>query len=477
MEDGVENRKARLTVASTLLGDALMSKDGEKLYYLAKGEKGFDVWETNLRTHETKVLQKLGAEGAGMEMDKEGKRLFIFADGRISKITLAENKLEPIAYNTEIRLNPAAERAYMYEHVWRQVTKKFYVKDLHGVDWTFYKTAYAKFLPHIGNGFEFAELLGELNASHTGGYYTPAAPNGDQTASLGVFYDETYRGKGMKIAEIMEKSPLVQAGMKIKAGTIIEKIDGEEILENTSIYTLLNRKAGKNTLLSLSENGNRWEEVVKPVSLGAETELRYQRWVKHEREMVEKRSNGRIGYVHVRGMDNESFRTVYEDALGRHANKAALVVDTRFNGGGWLHDDLATFLNNKPYLKMEPRGQDLGTEPRFRWHRPSAVLMNESNYSDAHMFPYVYKALAIGKLVGMPVAGTATAVWWENLIDPTIRFGIPQVGMRSNDGYLLENTQLEPDIKVFNEPKPLRNGEDQQINAVVDDLLKGIGKK
>ncbi|MCU0347148.1 MAG: hypothetical protein MUC59_09390 [Saprospiraceae bacterium] len=152
-------------------------------------------------------------------------------------------------------LNEDVERAYLFEHIWRQVTKKFYKKDLHGVDWDFYKKEYARFLPYLNNNYDFAdvcsEMLGELNASHTGAFTGKSIPNPDQTAVLGCFYDENHKGNGLKIKEIIKKGPLANANSKVKAGTIIEKIDGEEIQANTNWHPMLNRKEGKNTLLSL----------------------------------------------------------------------------------------------------------------------------------------------------------------------------------------------------------------------------------
>ncbi len=478
--DGIEYRKVRLTIHSSSLADAILSKDGEKLFYLAKFEKGFDLWQTELRTKDTKILLKLGAENVGdIIMDKEGKNLFILADGGISKVEIEGGKKEGVSVKGEMVLNEAVERQYLYEHAWRQVVKKFYVTDLQGVDWDFYKKAYARFLPNINNNYDFAEmlseLLGELNASHTGARFRPKVENGDKTAALGLFYDQKYTGNGLKIQEVMDKSPVVKSDSKIKAGVVIEKIDGQEITATTNYQSLLNRKEGKNTLLSLynPSTKQRWDEVVKPISLGEEGELRYQRWVNRSRFLVDSLSGGRIGYVHVRGMNDQSYRTVYEDALGKNANKEALVVDTRFNGGGWLHDDLATFLNGKEYMTFMPQGQNLGNEPQFKWRRPSVVVMSESNYSDAHMFPYTYRALGIGKLVGMPVPGTGTAVWWEGLQNGMV-FGIPQVGMVGNDGKYLENQELEPDIKVPNAPGEVIKGRDQQLEAAVKALKEAL---
>lgn len=474
--DGIEDRKVRLTIHSSDLADAQLSKDGEKLFYLAKFEKGFDLWQTEIRTKDTKILAKLGAENVGgIIMDKEGKNLFILADGGISKIQIEDGKKEGVGVNGEMVLNETVERQYLFDHAWRQVQKKFYKVDLQGTKWDFYKKEYERFLPYINNNYDFAnmlsELLGELNASHTGARYRPHPENADQTAGLGLFYDQNYTGAGLKIQEVMEKSPVVKSDSKIKAGVVIEKIDGNEITPTTNYQSLLNRKAGKNTLLSLYDPSSkkRWDEVVKPINLGEEGELRYQRWVERCRFLVDSLSGGKIGYVHVRGMNDQSYRTVYEDALGKNAGKEALVVDTRFNGGGWLHDDLATFLSGKEYMTFMPRGQNLGNEPQFKWHRPSAVVMSESNYSDAHMFPYTYRALGIGKLIGMPVPGTGTAVWWEGLQNGIV-FGIPQVGMVGSDGKYLENQELEPDVKAPNEPGEVSKGRDQQLEAAVKAL-------
>ncbi len=473
---GIEDRKVRLTVNSSDLSSAILSKDGEKLYYLTSFEKGYDLWQVELRTHEAKILQKLGSGGAGgLTLDKEGKNLFFLNSGGISKYDIEKSEMKGVGISGEMLLNEGAERAYLFEHVWRQVKKKFYRVDLQGVDWDKYKAEYQRYLPYINNNFDMAELLsemlGELNASHTGSGYRFGMPNGDETASLGLFYTNE-AGPGLKIAEVMEKSPVIKQGTKIKAGQVIEKIDGDTITADMDPSKLLNRKAGKPTLLSMFDpkTNTRWDETVKPMPGWEEYNLLYHRWVERCRHLVDSLSGGKLGYVHVEGMDDGSYRTVYEEALGRYHDRQGLVVDTRFNGGGWLHDDLATFLSGKVYMREEPRGQKLGTEPQFKWSKPSVVVMSEGNYSDAHMFPVTYRALGIGKLVGMPVAGTGTAVWWEGLQNG-MWFGIPQVGMIDNNGQYLENQQLEPDVKQPLDPGVVSQGRDQQLEQAVKLLL------
>jgi C-terminal processing protease CtpA/Prc len=289
-----------------------------------------------------------------------------------------------------------------------------------------------------------------------------------------LFYDENYAGAGLRVAEVMTKGPFDNADSKVGPGVIIEKINGVTIDATANYITHFNRIKDKNTLLHLYNpaNGQRWEEVIKPISMGTEYGLLYNRWVDLMREKVEEMSDGRLGYVHVRGMNNGSYRTVVEEVLGRNYEKEALIVDTRFNGGGWLHEDLATFLSGEKYIQFAPREKRLGYEPQFKWSKPTVVLVGESNYSDAHMFPFAYRSKKIGQIIGMPVPGTGTAVWWERQIDPTLVFGIPQVGMLSMDGDYLENNQLEPDIKLANAPEQIISGVDQQLTKAVEVLLK-----
>ncbi|WP_448520710.1 S41 family peptidase [Rhodoflexus sp.] len=479
--DRLDERKIRLTTFPLTMTSYALSPDGEKLYLMARMDKNYDVWTIETRTKELKLLAKLNADGGRFEMSKDGKTLFALVNGRISKIATADGKVTPVNIQGEMTLNTAGERAYIFEHAWRQVKKKFYDPQLHGLDWVMYRKAYERFLPHISNNYDFQELLsemlGELNASHTGGRYSPRFENPDATASLGLFYDEMAGGNGLKITDVIAGGPLDNTNSMVRAGHVIEKINGTAITADMDWAQLLNRKTGERTLLSLFNpaSGQRWEEVVKPISLGDENSLLYRRWVNTMREMTEKLSGGKVGYVHVQGMNDGSFRTVYEEVLGKNINKEALIVDTRFNGGGWLHDDLVTFLGGKQYLTFAPYGfKSQGGEPLNKWTKPSCVLMSEGNYSDAFIFPYAYKQLGIGKLIGKPVPGTGTAVWWETQIDPTMVFGIPMIATMGKEGRPTENLQINPDIDVDNDYNSVLSGKDLQLERAVAEMLKEI---
>ena len=191
-------------------------------------------------------------------------------------------------------------------------------------------------------------------------------------------------------------------------------------------------------------------------------------------EDVRKWSNGRLGYVHIESMDDGSFRTIYSDILGKYNKCEGIVVDTRFNGGGRLHEDIEILLSGEKYLTQEYRGRESCDMPSRRWNKPSIMLQCEANYSNAHGTPWVYKYKKLGKLVGAPVPGTMTSVSWENLQDRSLIFGTPIIGYRTAQGNFLENTQLEPDILVLNAPETIVKGEDSQLRTAVDELLKEI---
>lgn len=475
-----KDRILRLTVNSSFLGDAVLTPKGDKLYYCAAFESGYDLWEHDFKENTTKLLIK-GVGGGTLFSDKEGENLFLVSGGQLKKLEIKGSSTKPIAFKAEFAYRPAQEREYIFHHAWRQVSDKFYDPKIHGIDWAGYEKAYEKFLPHINNNYDFAEMLGEmlgeLNGSHTGARFRPSS-SAPTTASLGAFFDNGYTGDGLKIEEIIAKGPLTKADSKIKPGCIIEKIDGTSIKGGEDYYPLLSGKAGKKVLLAVYNPATkeRFEEQVKPITYGAQSDLLYKRWVEQKRQMVEKLSNGRIGYVHIKGMNSESFRDTYSEMLGRCREKEAIIVDTRHNGGGWLHEDLAVLLSGELFAKFTPRGQFIGNDPFNRWYKPSCVLMCEDNYSNAHGFPWTYKTLKLGKLIGAPVPGTMTAVWWESQIDPSIVFGIPQVGMQDMQGRYLENLQLEPDIEVYNTPESQLKGEDHQLEEAVKEMLKEVGK-
>ena len=474
--DDRKDRIVKLTRFSGRLGDHYLTQDGKKLYYSVRLERSSDLCVLDLEDNSVKVLIK-GLTGS-FYPSSDDKYIFLHTGSGVSRISTASGKRESIAFSGEFEYKPAKEREYIFNHIWKQVSEKFYDPEIHGIDWKGYKETYAKFLPHIDNNFDFqemlSEMLGELNGSHTGARYSYRG--GMTIGTLGAFYDNGYKGDGLKIKEIIKGGALYLQHPDIEAGDIVTAINGEEIKAGEDWSHMLRGKGGKKILITVKQKGKKEKDLMIEPGYTDYRQL-YNRWVEQRAQMVKELSGGKVGYVHVEGMDSESFRRVYSDLLGKYRTCEAVIVDTRHNGGGWLHDDLATLLAGTGYIRFEPRGQYIGTEPYSKWTKPSCVLIGEDNYSDACGFPYVYKALGIGKLIGAPVPGTMTAVWWETQIDPSLVFGIPQVGaMGVKEGRYLENMQIEPDILVYNDPASVLRGEDKQLEAAVAEMMKTIQK-
>ena len=477
--EDLRERKAKLTIHSSSLGDAVIDKDGEKLFYLARFEKGMNLWSTDLRTRDTKMELKLDAGFGRLEWDKEMKNLYLLADGNISKITDKGTKREQIKIAGEMTLDTDAERAEMFEHIKIRTKGVFYTPDFHGVDWDALTAQYEKYLPYIGNSYEFAEmvseLIGELNVSHAGASFSRSIPQADATASLGIFMDYSFKNPGIKIAEVLKGGPLDKAGMNIQNGMIIEKIDGETIALDKDIAQYLNRKSDKFTLIEVLDpkTNTRQQLTVKPVSLGEENQLLYKRWVKKNQEEVDRLSNGTLGYVHIPGMSDGPYRTTYEEMMGKYHDRKGVVVDTRFNGGGDLVADLAMFFTGEKFITYATEDREVGYEPTFRWTKPTLAMFNEANYSDGHCFACGYTDLKIGKTVGMPTPGTCSFAGWEMLPNGG-RWGVVPISAKDKAGNWMENNETKPQFQVKNMPGQIDKGKDQQLEKAVEELMKDV---
>ena len=479
--EGIEDRIVRITRHSDNIIN-YTGAAGDKIYYIVREKNATNIYSYSLISKENKLVGSMTDGGISVSNSKDFKTIACVGYKTMKKLDTAGDKLSSVNYHAEYYLDRAAEREYMFNHVYLQEKKRFYNLNMHGIDWDAMCKDYRKFLPHIDNNFDFAdllsELLGELNVSHTGARYYPDGP-ALKTANLGLFYDWNYTGKGMKVEEIIQGGPFDHKNTRLTANCVIEKINEQPISNNSDYYTVMEGLAGKKTSVSVYNpaSGEHWTEVVLPTNNEIINNLLYKRWIKQCAAMVEKLSNGRLGYVHLKSMDDASYRTIYSDILGKYNDKEGIVIDTRNNGGGRLHEDIEILFSGEKYLTQVVRGREACDMPSRRWNKPSIMVQCEANYSNAHGTPWVYKYKKIGKLVGMPVPGTMTSVSWEDLQDPTMLFGIPVIGYRTKEGNYLENTQLEPDFKVANAPEDIIEGKDAQLETAVRELLKQIDNK
>jgi len=474
---GISDRQVRVTPFSTDLIDFVYDPSGKALYYASTDDgKGSYIWKYSLDDKKLEMNRHHGERGR-FQITPDGKNIFLFC----RSLNKFGDKLKSISYKVVKNLDPQAEREGMFDYVVNEEAERFYTADMHGVDWKNLTGHYRKFLPHISNNYDFAELLsellGELNVSHTGGRFsgTSDAPAAKSTASLGAIYDLSYNGPGAKIEEVLEQGPLFGLVPEVQPGEIIMAVNGENVTVEHPVDMLLADADAKRTLVDIKGlDGSVRQVVVRPVSRGVESELLYDRWVRRRAADVDRLSGGRLGYVHITSMDDDSFRKVYSDLLGKYNDREGVVIDVRWNGGGRLHEDIEVLFSGEKYFTQEVRGTASCDMPSRRWNKPSIMLISEACYSNAHGTPWVYKHRKLGRLVGMPVPGTMTSVNWVRMVDPSMIFGIPVVGYRLADGSFLENQQLEPDVRVSNAPEAVVAGVDAQLETAVKELLKEI---
>ncbi|MCB1489330.1 MAG: PD40 domain-containing protein, partial [Bauldia sp.] len=484
--DGVAYRTGRLTpFSSSIVYYELTPDDRQLLLVTVQDDSTLAGFFIDVSTHAARQIFSTGLPSdLALATDAKLTTLYLLADGRITAYNLADGQSRPVPFRAEIVRDVREEVSAIFEQNWRSTKETFYLPDMQGADWDAIGDHYRKFLPHIFHWEDLAELqsemVGELNASHQGSIYRGSDPTGDLTASLGLYYDQHYQGPGEKIAEVIPGGPADRPDSALTPGAVILAVDGAAIEPDMNIDRFLNRKQGQSVLLSVrpADGGEPVEQKVKPVSVYAENELAYERWVAKRREIVERLSNGRIGYIHVRGMELAPYQDAYGELFGRYRDAEAVVVDIRSNGGGNLHDQLDVLLTGRHDSSLVSRdGVEVIRNPVGRFTGPSVLLASASSYSDASVFPTLYQYKGIGKIVGERVPGTGTSVTNVPQIESRLTYRVPELGFQLTDGRWFENLEVVPDILVYDDPQSVAAGRDLQLERAVEYLLGTLPEK
>ena len=438
------------------------------------------VFDLNTRAG-TQLFSRPLAGVKSIEIDRKGTALYTITSSALERIDLSDGSTKMIPFSVEAPFDFSEELKYLFNSQWRIVQSKFYDAKMHGVDWPKVRELYAKYVPHISHWESFAEFIaemqGELNASHMYTKFENAPASWDKTADLGLIYDLDYSGSGMRVMNVLPGGPADMAGSAISPGAVILAVDGKTIEATQTIYPHLNHKTGRAVRLSvrLADGGKTKDVTVRPGPAGLDYELLYQAWVERRRALVTKLSGGRLAYVHGRKMDDGPLRTVFGRLRGADKDKDAAIVDTRFNPGGLVHDQLGAFLTGKRHAGLVTRnGVDLGTAPFNRWAKPSALIVNSWNYSDASVFAAFYQREKIGPMIGDRVPGTGTAVLQYQPQEQRLTLAFAQLGFRTVEGKFFENTEIIPGTVVHNGPAAIQSGRDPQLEKAVEVLLQGL---
>ncbi|MDQ5836338.1 MAG: S41 family peptidase [Acidobacteriota bacterium] len=388
-----------------------------------------------------------------------------------------------VNFVAKVKIDRPAEWAQMFDDAWRTMKYRFYDPKMHGYDWDAARAKYRPLVEYVGDRQELLnivnEMIGELNASHTGAAPPPAGrePNAVSSGHLGVDLEPDTAAGRYRVNYIYEDGPADKDWVKVSVGDYLIAIDGKQVKAGDNYWPLLNYRLNRKVAVTFSKSAGgdgAWTTRIEPVSMQAYASLRYERWVKERRALVDKLSGGRVGYIHIRAMDQPSLRR-FEKELREYRNKEAMVIDQRWNGGGNIEQELLGILVQRQYQIWQPRGTEATARPFEGFFGPKVVLQNWRSASNAEMFPAGFRALGLGKLVGTPTMGAVIGTGSYSLIDgSTVR--TPGVGVYLADKKQtnMENYGVHPDILIENTPEDNLAGRDRQLEAAVQELLKEL---
>jgi tricorn protease len=388
-----------------------------------------------------------------------------------------------VSFTVRVEVDHREEWKQVFNESWRVMKHRFYDPEMHGVNWAAMKGVYEPLMDYVADQEEMhnvvSQMIGELNASHTGISATPTQEERDhnvQTRFPGFEMEADPSGY-YKVSYIYKDGPADKDYVNLSEGEYILAIDGHELKAGDNYWKYLTAVRGEKLYFTVNAKpeaaGARLVKV-QPVNAGAYATLQYERWVEQRRAIVEKASKGEVGYLHIRSMNAESLRKFERDLVENH-DKKALIIDQRFNPGGGIDQELLEILSQRQYQYTKQRDSVSITRPQQAFFGPMVVMENERSTSDAEVFPDGFRTLGLGKVVGKTTYGAVIGTGAFRLLDgSSIR--TPGTGLWNVKGYNLENYGVPPDVDVDNTPEDFLAGRDAQLEKavqVLQDELKG----
>ncbi|HUA85935.1 MAG TPA: S41 family peptidase [Bryobacteraceae bacterium] len=447
-----------------------------------------------------------GFGGAAPEWSKDGRSLYFLQGGGIYMVAVPASVESPapaapaggggrgagpaagvapstprrISFTVHMEIDRAAERKQVFEEAWRTMKNRFYDGTMHGVNWAADKDRYETLLPDISDSEELhnvvMEMIGELNASHTGisgGGTLPGEPPPERIQTHYPGFDLAPDSSGYyKVAYIYRKGPADHDYIKIAPGDFILAVNGKPLKTPDNYWREFNVLTGRDfefAVNSKPQSDGAWTVRIQPITQEAQGDLEYERWVQNRKDMVEKMTKGEIGYLHIRAMNAPSLERFERDLLD-NLGKKALIIDERFNGGGGIDQELLEILNQrKKYESYRARDSVEIPRPIQAFFGPMVVLANERSASNAEMFPEGFKTLGLGEVVGVPTYGAVIGTGSYNLLDGS-QIRTPGTGVFTSTGRNFENYGVPPDVYIDNAPPDFLAGHDRQIEKAIEIL-------
>lgn len=436
--DNIHDRLVQLTSNPGTESIGGTDDKGEFVYFTAEGtnKSGRDLYKIKWNGEDFEAVTKNGQNPYGIQMADGGTYLYYISRGRLNRLKTSSDKSEAVSFSARMKIDYAEETKQIFNEAWRSMDTDFYDPNHHGRDW---KALHDQWKPialatSTRSDFQtiFNRMLGQLNASHMGLYSSDREETQrERTGLLGIEIKPNNAGE-IEVIRVIPGGPAHRPQSRLFEGDLITHVNGTKMDTFGNFFEHFEGLSNEEVLLSVKRKSGVNEEIaIRPQS--SISDLLYEEWVASRQKITEEQSNGKLGYIHIRGMNMPSFERFERELTAAGYGKDAIVIDVRWNGGGFTTDYLMAVLNVRQHAYTIPRGaaNDLEKEkkafrdyypfserlPLASWTRPSIALCNASSYSNAEIFSHAYKNLGLGTLVGQPTFGAVISTGAESLID------------------------------------------------------------
>jgi len=498
--ENIHDRLEQVTSLPGNEGELAISKDGNTFYFVTNrgGRRDYDadsdLYSVKWNGEEMKRLTQNDQSPRGVTIDHKNNTLYMLKQGgRLAKLNTQDEALKSVSVKAEMDVHLKEEMEQLFEDGWMIMKEKFYDPQFHGNDWNKLKKKYKPLALAASTKHDFRDMfnimLGQLNASHMGMYGSDLAETeNERTGLLGV--EVTPHKRGVEITHVIPNSPADKEFSKLRQGEVITLVNGNEIA-NHNLYASLINKADEEVYMEvMDQDGNTREVIIRPTS--SLRQEKYQEWVDKRKSLTDQYSGGKLGYIHIQGMNWPSFERFERELMASGYGKKGIVIDVRYNGGGWTTDYLMSVLNVRQHAYTIPRGATDNLDknhqnfreyypfserlPLSSWTKPSITLCNQNSYSNAEIFSHAYKTLDHGKLVGIPTFGAVISTGGRRLIDDSYIRMPYRAWYVKKTGENMEHGPAVPDIIINNRPDSKAEGRDEQLKRAVEELLEQIDK-
>ena len=468
--------------------ECAISPDGSKIAFRASVDESEDLWIASTDGGSVQRVTTGNLKPAQITWSRLFPSQIYFRDGKGDLRAVGvggPTVIGPNTVNFTAKMLVKQDELFleMFDQSWRALHENFYDVNFHGADWKAIRTKYRAIVPHCSMKEDLyaliALMLGELNASHLG--ISGNLGSAEQTtADLGLIFDRSHTGPEWRIAEILRGGPADRRGINLKKGDYIVNIDGTPLTPQTDGAKLLNDKVGETVTLTvvadLTMLGNKRRVEIHGENRAKIIDLMYERWLTKNAERVTQLSKGRLGYIHIPNMTEPGLERFVRSLYSDNFDKDGIVLDVRYNGGGFTHDQVINYLAGKEHTIFTHRDGTSGLVLRSydrKWTKPLVLLINNRSYSDAEIFPHAFRTWGLGKLVGEPTGGMVIGTRNMTLIDGS-SFRTPRIGVHTIKGVNMEKEGVSPDFLVEAHPDDLARGIDRQLERAVEVLTNDV---